>query len=203
MSAEVFVSYARTDRDRVIGLVARLRSAGIGVWVDEGGIHGATLWGQEIVDAIDASKVMLLMISDSSINSDNVVKELSIASEDKKPILPVYLHSAEIPRSMRYQLAGIQHIEFFDGQEDEAFQSMIVALSRLGVSASETKAIQSPTLKLEPDSSPKPSNKPAQITKKNFLITLILACAVIGLLMVLIMRPTEPTETLEGKEVEE
>ena len=205
MSAEVFVSYARTDRDRVMGLVERLRSASIGVWVDEGGIHGATLWGQEIVDAIDASKVMLLMISDSSINSDNVVKELSIASEDKKPILPVYLHSAEIPRSMRYQLAGIQHIEFFDGQEDEAFQSMIVALSRLGVSASDTKAIQSPTLKQEPESSssPRPSDKPAQITKKSGLITFILACAVIGLLLVLIMRPTEPTETLESKKVEE
>ena len=205
MSAEVFISYARTDRDRVMGLVERLRSAGIGVWVDEGGIHGATLWGQEIVDAIDASKVMLLMISDSSINSDNVVKELSIASEDKKPILPVYLHSAEIPRSMRYQLAGIQHIEFFDGQEDEAFQSMIVALSRLGVSASDTKAIQSPTLKQEPESSssPRPSDKPAQITKKSGLITFILACAVIGLLLVLIMRPTEPIETLESKKVEE
>ena len=65
MSAEVFISYARTDRDRVMGLVERLRSASIGVWVDEGGIHGATLWGQEIVDAIDASKVMLLMISEN------------------------------------------------------------------------------------------------------------------------------------------
>ena len=129
MSAEVFVSYARTDRERVMELVERMRSAGIGVWVDEGGIHGASLWGQEIVDAIDVSKVMILMISDSSITSDNVVKELSIASEDKKPILPVYLHRAEIPKSMRYQLAGIQHIEFFEGQEDEAFQSMLVSLS--------------------------------------------------------------------------
>ena len=118
-----------------------MRSAGIGVWVDEGGIHGASLWGQEIVDAIDASKVMVLMISDSSITSDNVVKELSIASEEKKPILPVYLQRSQLPKSMRYQLAGIQHIEFFEEQEDEAFQSMLVSLSRLGVSAggAETK----------------------------------------------------------------
>ena len=110
MSSEVFVSYARTDRARVMNLVERMRSAGIGVWVDEGGIHGASLWGQEIVDAIDASKVMILMISDSSISSDNVVKELSIASEDKKPILPVYLQRSQLPKSMRYQLAGIQHL---------------------------------------------------------------------------------------------
>ena len=76
-------------------------STGVGVWIDEGGIHGASLWGQEIVDAIESARVMVLMLSDASISSDNVVKELSIASEDKKPILPVYLHQAEIPKSMR------------------------------------------------------------------------------------------------------
>ena len=80
----------------------RRRSAGIG----EGGIHGASLWGQEIVDAIDASKVMVLMISDSAITSDNVVMELSIASEEKKPILPVYLQRSQLPKPTRYQLAG-------------------------------------------------------------------------------------------------
>lgn len=133
MSAEVFVSYARVDRARVLQLVERMRSAGVGVWIDEGGIHGASLWGQEIVDAIESARVMVLMLSDASITSDNVVKELSIASEDKKPILPVYLHQAEIPKSMRYQLAGIQHIEYYEGNEEVAFRSMCAALSRLGV----------------------------------------------------------------------
>ena len=118
MSAEVFVSYARVDRARVLQLVERMRSVGVGVWIDEGGIHGASLWGQEIVDAIESARVMVLMLSDASITSDNVVKELSIASEDKKPILPVYLHQAEIPKSMRYHLAGIQHIEYYEGNEE-------------------------------------------------------------------------------------
>ena len=40
-----------------------MRSAGVGVWIDEGGIHGASLWGQEIVDAIESAKVMVLMLS--------------------------------------------------------------------------------------------------------------------------------------------
>ena len=40
MSAEVFISYARDDRERVMPLVDRLRQSGISVWVDEGGIHG-------------------------------------------------------------------------------------------------------------------------------------------------------------------
>ena len=202
MSAEVFVSYARTDRERVVELVERMRSAGIGVWVDEGGIHGASLWGQEIVDAIDASKVMVLMISDSSITSDNVVKELSIASEDKKPILPVYLHRSEIPKSMRYQLAGIQHIEFFEGQEDEAFQSMLVSLSRLGVSAGETETKQDPPPEIVPEDQSTATNGPVLPGRKGGLVTALLALAVIGLVLALILRPDKSTETPKGQNAE-
>jgi TolB-like protein/tetratricopeptide (TPR) repeat protein len=202
MSAEVFVSYARTDRERVMELVERMRSAGIGVWVDEGGIHGASLWGQEIVDAIDASKVMILMISDSSIASDNVVKELSIASEDKKPILPVYLHRSEIPKSMRYQLAGIQHIEFLEGQEDEAFQSMLVSLSRLGVSAEGAEAKQDPPSKTVSESQSTSTNGPESTGRKSSLVTPLLVLAVIGLVLALIMRPDKSTETPLGQNAE-
>ncbi len=203
MSAEVFVSYARSDRKRVLELIERMRSAGIGVWVDEGGIHGASLWVQEIVDAIDASTVMILMISDSSITSDNVVKELSIASEDKKPILPVYLHRSEIPKSMRYQLAGIQHIEFFEGQEDEAFQSMLVSLSRLGVSAGGTEAEQDPPPETVPENQSTSTNASGSTGRKSSLAIPFLVLAVIGLVLALIMRPDKSTETPGGQAVEE
>ncbi|HBL54515.1 MAG TPA: hypothetical protein DDZ36_01080 [Deltaproteobacteria bacterium] len=202
MSAEVFVSYARTDRERVVELVERMRSAGIGVWVDEGGIHGASLWGQEIVDAIDASKVMVLMISDSSIASDNVVKELSIASEEKKPILPVYLQRSQLPKSMRYQLAGIQHIEFFEGQEDEAFKSMLVSLSRLGVSTGETETKQDPPPEIVPEDQSTATNAPVSTGRKGGLVTALLALAVIGLVLALVLRPDKSTET-PGREIVE
>ena len=203
MSAEVFVSYARTDRERVVELVERMRSAGIGVWVDEGGIHGASLWGQEIVDAIDASKVMVLMISDSSITSDNVVKELSIASEEKKPILPVYLQRSQLPKSMRYQLAGIQHIEFFEGQEDEAFQSMLVSLSRLGVSAGGAETKQDSLSKTVSESQATSTNGPESIGSKGGIVTALLALAVIGLVLALIIRPNKSTEPPVGQVVGE
>ncbi|MBT3843179.1 MAG: toll/interleukin-1 receptor domain-containing protein, partial [Verrucomicrobia bacterium] len=36
MIAEVFVSYARVDRERVVQLVERMRSADVRVWIDEG-----------------------------------------------------------------------------------------------------------------------------------------------------------------------
>ena len=54
MGADVFISYSSLDRDRVIPVVDYLRSSGISVWVDEGNIHAADLWSEQIVQAIGA-----------------------------------------------------------------------------------------------------------------------------------------------------
>ena len=137
MSAEVFISYAAKDRTRVLDLVERLRTAGVSVWIDQMGIEGATMWSQEIVAAIRSCKVLILAISENSAGSENVVKEVALASEGRKRILPVYIEQAEIPESMAYQLAGIQRIEFFEGQEDAAQQAIIRALAKLGVTVAD------------------------------------------------------------------
>ena len=137
MNAEVFISYASKDRDRILDLVDRLDAAGVSVWIDQMSIEGATMWSQEIVSAIRNCKVLVLAISGNSADSKNVVKELALASEGQKNILPVYLESAEIPESMAYQLAGIQRVEFFDGDEEVGQQSVIRALAKLGVTVSE------------------------------------------------------------------
>ena len=137
MASEVFISYASQDRARILNLVERLRAAGVSVWIDQMGIEGATMWSQEIVAAIRSCKVLILAISENSAGSENVVKEVALASEGRKRILPVYLAQAEIPESMAYQLAGIQRIEFFEGREDAAQQAIIRALAKLGVTVAD------------------------------------------------------------------
>ena len=137
MNTEVFISYASKDRKRILDLVDRLESDGVSVWIDQMSIEGATMWSEEIVSAIRNCKVLILAISGNSADSKNVVKELALASEGHKNILPVYLESEEIPESMAYQLAGIQRVEFFDGDEEVGQQSVIRALAKLGVTVSE------------------------------------------------------------------
>lgn len=100
MSAEVFISYAAKDRERVAKLVEGLQQAGVSVWIDMAGIEVAAMWSKEIVSAIRECKVLLLSISPQSTESENVVKELALASERKKPIIPIYLEPAEIPETM-------------------------------------------------------------------------------------------------------
>ena len=132
--AEVFVSYSRNDKDRVLDLSGKLRAAGVSLWLDTSGIDGATLWGEQIVNALDSAKVLLLMVSESAVLSDNVAKEVMLVSERKGHILPVHLEPTQIPSSLKYQLAGIQHVEYFDpAQADESLKAILRALERIGV----------------------------------------------------------------------
>ena len=114
MSAEVFISYSAKDRARVIGIVDKLTDAGVSVWIDQVGIEASSMWSREIVSAIKQCKVMLLVISPHSASSENVVKELALGSERKKPIIPIIIEPTEIPETMEYQLAGIQHYNLID-----------------------------------------------------------------------------------------
>ena len=121
---------------RILDLVERLRGAGVSVWIDQMGIEGATMWSQEIVEAIDGCKVLILAISQRSTESENVVKELALASERRKKILPVCLDSSGIPKSMEYQLAGIQRVEYVESGEEQGLLAMIRSLGKLGITVS-------------------------------------------------------------------
>jgi TolB-like protein/Flp pilus assembly protein TadD len=142
--AHVFVSYSREDKDKVLELTGRLRAAGVPLWMDVGGIDGARMWGEEIVNALESAKVLLLLVSESSVRSPNVTKEVILASERKGHILPVHLEPTQIPPNLKYPLAGIQHIEYFQGEAEENLRTILRSLERIGVTIAAPRAAVPP-----------------------------------------------------------
>jgi TolB-like protein/Flp pilus assembly protein TadD len=133
-AAEVFLSYSRDDQDRVFELAGKLRAAGVSLWIDQGAIDAASLWSEQIVNALESAKVLLLFVTEAAVHSDNVAKEVMLVSERKGHILPVYLEPTVITPTLKYQLAGIQHIECFKESESAAsLKAILRTLERLGV----------------------------------------------------------------------
>jgi len=201
MGAEVFVSYSSQDRDRVIPVVEYLRSLGISVWVDEGNIHAADLWSEQIVQAIAECQVMVVMLSGNSTDSHNVVKEAMLASEQKKALLPVYLESAEIPARLQYQLAGIQHLEFYGQDEQQVLEDLANGLAKRGVSREGEATVPQPTTVKRHE---RPRPKPATPTQPNNLAKFtigVLSVAVVALLAVLILKSPSAEQVANPKVV--
>ena len=70
MTPQIFVSYARSDQEQVFPIVEKLREKGLNIWIDQEGIHGAKLWSQEIVHAIEGCKVFILFASSTAFQSE-------------------------------------------------------------------------------------------------------------------------------------
>ena len=150
-SADVFISYSRDDEARVFDLADRLRAAGVSLWIDQAGLDGATRWSEQIVNALESTKVLLLMVTESAVHSDNVAKEVVLVSERKGHILPVYLEPTVIPPILKYQLAGIQHVSYFKGDDPGAnLQAILRSLERVGVRLTPPKNPSDPTSSLDP-----------------------------------------------------
>jgi adenylate cyclase len=126
---DLFISYSRKDSEQALGLTARLRDQGVDVWIDQHGIEVAASWSKEIVKAIDDSKVFAVLISTNSMESANVTKEVSIACEAQKKILPIAIEDIRLNDDLRYHLAGIQRVAYTQ------FDAIRAALHGFGIDA--------------------------------------------------------------------
>ncbi|MDC0309635.1 TIR domain-containing protein [bacterium] len=152
----------------------KLRERGLNIWIDQEGIHGAKLWSQEIVNAIESSKVFILFASTKAFHSKNVTKELALASESDKHILPIFIEDAEIPAAMKYQLAGIQHLVHEQGQTEQTADNILRTLGNLDIQSAEPQ----PTAAVTPPAATKPASKTPLIAA-----ALVIALAVIAFLL--------------------
>ena len=96
-SPAVFISYARRDSLFVNDLVRSLRDGGIDVWLDQTRISGGQNFRQSIANAIRERDCFIIVVSPYSMKSGEVKREVELAIELKKTIIPVLLQSTDLP----------------------------------------------------------------------------------------------------------
>jgi hypothetical protein len=108
---DVFVSYAREDLKRVQPWVQELKDGGVSAFFDMESLLGGGKWQGEIAEAIHSAKLVILFVSRSSVASEFVPKELALAVEMKKHILPVFLEETEVRGQLAFSIAGLQRVQ--------------------------------------------------------------------------------------------
>lgn len=79
-SGDVFVSYASQDVAIADAVVATLEKSGIKCWIAPRNVTPGALYADGIIRAINEAKVLVLVLSASSIASKHVGKEVERAS---------------------------------------------------------------------------------------------------------------------------
>lgn len=109
---DTFISYASVDREVAEQLRTALIHEGLRPWVAFADIPGGSRYAAEIVQAIAGCRTLVLLVSNASVQSDHVFREVAEAAACHRQILPVYLQpSVPLPPQLRYYLRGLHRLK--------------------------------------------------------------------------------------------
>lgn len=108
-SKAIFISYSHRDSGIAHELAGEIERQGRSAWIFEQQMQGgATGWAAQVVRALRESKAVMLVGSSSAFGSDQVMREMYLAMEMQKPIVPLIVDDAPMPDDFRYILAKFQ-----------------------------------------------------------------------------------------------
>jgi formylglycine-generating enzyme required for sulfatase activity len=126
--ADIFLSYAREDLQRVLPLVRALEERGWSVWWDRT-IPPGRRFAKVIEEALEAARCVVVVWSTASVDSDWVEIEAS-EGRQRDILVPVRIDDVRIP----FQFRGIQTANLSDWQDlepHEEFAKLVSALVEL------------------------------------------------------------------------
>lgn len=113
MVSPVFISHSSKDAARVRKLVEALEARGLICWLSERDIQAGDNYGDSIVDAIERAGAMVLVFSTNANNSDEIKKEIALASQRRITVVPVRIEDSQPSKAFRYELATRNWIDLF------------------------------------------------------------------------------------------
>ncbi len=123
--ADIFISYARADRERVEKLAVALEAEGYSVWWDRH-IAGGAEFSEEIEKELAAAKAVVVVWSAESVKS-RWVKDEAVAAADAHKLIPVSLDGTEAPMGFR-QFHLIDVSKWGGKRDSNAFQDLTRAV---------------------------------------------------------------------------
>jgi len=123
----VFVCYSHADADDVYPEIEWLHAQAINVWYDEG-ISAGKNWRAETGLSLDRANRVLFYISRHSIESDHCNREINLALDEGKEIIPVYLEDVTLTPDLKIGLNRVQALHRESGSNDAYRSTLLTAL---------------------------------------------------------------------------
>jgi hypothetical protein len=103
---EVFVSYSHRDKPVADAVVSRLEQAGIRCWIAPRDVLPGRVWGKAIVDAIETTRLMVVVLSSQANESRQVIREVERAVAHDVVVIPFRIELFEPTGAMSYYLSS-------------------------------------------------------------------------------------------------
>ena len=128
---DVFISYKSEEYKEAKKVKDYLEESGVNCWMAPDSITGGQSYANEIANAIKNSQFFILILSEKSHNSKEVLRELKIADDTEGcTIMPFAIEKVNLEGDMLYFLSIIQHYEAFFNHE-KALEDMVTDIRKV------------------------------------------------------------------------
>lgn len=110
-AGRVFISYASRDAEVAQRLCAALEAAGVDCWIAPRDVHPGEPYAAAIVHAINDCRALVLLVSQHSVGSPHVHREVERASSKGRTVYSVRLDTVELPAELEYFLSANQWLD--------------------------------------------------------------------------------------------
>ncbi|HEY7007090.1 MAG TPA: toll/interleukin-1 receptor domain-containing protein [Sphingomicrobium sp.] len=144
-SDSYFISYSRTDQKFALRFATDLRAREVAVWIDQLDIRPSEHWDRAIERAVRDCCGLVVILSPRSVESDNVMDEISYAIDRRKPVLPIMIERCTLPlRITRMQV--IDATNDYDRALQQCLEAILFNDDRPRSSAAAPQGIHDPEI---------------------------------------------------------
>lgn len=120
---DIFISYKSEEQKHALWLRSILEAKGYSCWLDTSCIPGGSSYAEKIPTAIEECRIFIILLSQQSQSSIWVRKELDIALNCEKVIMPFMLEDCVLAKDFQFYLTNVQRYP--------AYENRLAALNKM------------------------------------------------------------------------
>ena len=124
MAHDVFITYSHVDKAVTDAICAGLEKDGIRCWYAPRDIRAGEEWAAAITKAIKASRVMVLVYTDASNHSKQVLREINQALSHELVLIPFRLTETYPSEGMQYYLSAVHWLDALDEPREKSINML-------------------------------------------------------------------------------
>jgi TolB-like protein len=130
-ASDVFISYASPDLAVAERICEGLERAGVKCWIAPRDVVAGELYSAAIVHAIDATKAIVLVLSENGAASPHVLREVERASSKRHPVISIRLDRAPLPEALEYFLNTSHWLDASTVGLERTLPMLVAAVQRI------------------------------------------------------------------------
>jgi predicted ATPase len=131
MAHDVFICHASQDKTVADAACAALERADIACWIAPRDPLPGIPYGRQIIDAIENARVVLLIFSDHANSSEHVSRELEVAANAKKTIVPFRIEAVMPSGDLQYYITRVHWLDALAPPMETRLSELVAVVQQL------------------------------------------------------------------------